>query len=313
MFISLKDFDMDIFLRLEDEDIDIYYIDFETIPQLVNYIPLGSFDSEGKMKFISLGMDDRIPVGLEFLHRDFYAEYEDITRRPMIRVDRFLEQFGNIPEVVEFFDPYLSMCETSNPPEWCSVCTPTPEEPLCDAPEYCDPNYNSCARVVPVEEFIKLNSDGSSDYSDLYYIIIVYFNGIYRTKAQNAQDFGTYSILTDIDFDLNKYSIILDIKEFFTREFIYYLKCIPGSLPFANEYGTRIKHAIQTKNFVVRQLEVQSEINFFIKGFNEIYGDLVQVKDIILVNQESNLGGDTWLVEVYADVQQDRLVYRLEI
>ena len=88
---------------------------------------------------------------------------------------------------------------------------------------------------------------------------------------------------------------------------------MPGSLPFGNDYGTHIKLLVQTKNSIVRQLELEGEINFFIENFNTVYGDIVQVKSIYIVSQESDLGADTWLVEVFADIQKDRLVYRLEI
>jgi hypothetical protein len=107
--------------------------------------------------------------------------------------------------------------------------------------------------------------------------------------------------------------MIVDIKEFFTKEFIYFLKSSPGSIPFANDYGTHIKLAVQTKNFIVQQIEVQDEINYFINNFNKIYGELVEVKDINIINQQNDLGGDTWLIEVYADIKQERLIYRLEI
>ena len=664
MFIGLKDFDIDIFLKLDDDGIFIYYVDFETIPKLIDYVPLGSFDNEGKILLKTLPMQDRIDIGLAFMHRDFFAEYADFSLNTLIRVDRFLEQFGNIPEVVEFFEPYMEQCSRHHPASWCTEC-----------PDSSDPN-EKCAISVPVEEFIKykgelvkewgvhvrgaqlesddnivtikavvstVDSDGAVytaednktfdlnglsqlsqlaqqipttsgnpntelrsiyntpddcsastdltinaipknkdrtptfsgtvvnsvynkinlkitkdgdpefeefisevatvaidpsasptistwqftipeayklsdgeytieisticldgtvppgspkipksvtapfeidnnasiiiteysngyigineytspliiggdvddveegqpvsitfnqkeyqcnvmnskfevtipgndvnqlrdnqgytifaetldllgnvatdtqslyvdliqpsptitinpditsqllqdtidnngviaidgivggdaivgdnvfitingipfttyvreemripsnpepsdiDYSDLYYLIILYFNGIYRTHPDYAQESGTYKILTDIDFDLNNYTMILNIKEFFTKEFIYFLKCLPGSLPFGNDYGTNIKLAVQTKNFIVRQLEVQSEIRFFIEGFNSAYGGLVKLRDINLISQESDIGADTWVVEVYADIQKERLVYRLEI
>ena len=309
MFIGLQDFDIDIFLRLNDEGIFIYYSDFESVPNIAKSVPLGSFDSEGKLPLTALDIPTRIEVGLEFLHRDLFAEYDKVTRGTLIRVDRFLDQFYNIPEVVDFFDKYLLKCETDNPASWCTTCT-DPET----RPPYYSPDYDTCAISVPIEEFITTDPiTGQEDTSDLYFLIIVYFNGIYRTSPQNAQEFGIYNVLTDIDFEINKYSMILNIKEFFTKEFIYFLKCIPGSIPFANDYGTEIKLAVQTKNFIVRQLEVQAEIQFFITKFNQAYGDLVFIKDIQLQSRESDVGADSWLIEVYADIQQDRLVYRLEI
>ena len=308
MFIGLEDFDIDIFLRLDDSGIFIYYSDFETIPQLVNYVPLGSFDSSGKILLTALNMTDRISTGLEFMHRDGYAEYNPITMESLIRIDLFINQFNNIPEVMEFFDPYLGLCETATPPEWCSQCNDSTR------PEFYDPNYDTCSILVPIDEFIKTDPiTGVKDYSDLYYVIIMYFNGIYRTSPTNAQEFGTYELLTDVDFDLNKYSLIINIKEFFTKEFIYFLKCPPGSLPFANDYGTDIKYSVQTKNFIIRQLRIESEIQFFISKFNEVYGDLVQLQNITLKNLESDIGADTWRIEVFATIHKDRLVYRLEL
>ena len=76
MFIGLEDFDIDIFLRLDDENIDIYYTDFETLPQLANIVPLGSFDSDGKLKLIKLPMEDRIKIGIEFFHRDGFGKVD---------------------------------------------------------------------------------------------------------------------------------------------------------------------------------------------------------------------------------------------
>ena len=634
MFIGLQDFDIDIFLKLDDEGIHIYYVDFNSLPKIAEYVPLGSFDDDGKLLLKTLPMKDRINISLEFMHRDLYAEYKDESLEDMIRVDRFLEQFGNIPEVVEFFEPYLAMCDGDIPKEWCSDCVDDGVEAKCaisiPAKEFLkysgtpikawsvqvtgdelqndngvitiqakvytkdsdgtmrsaqdiklydmnsierstrnldayrgryawtsnhlgEVNINSIPNtrdrtptfsgtvknLINNEMLLKINSstdttfeykttafynvnndwsftvpysealvddnyvltvigkdsdgqpvestenftidnqaiiiltdysngfinlaesktymtvkgstedvedgypvkitfnsrkyttpvlvDGTFeiiipseaidelmhgvgyditaevedfagneasitesifvdlqepvptieispeitvailqdaidnnktidiygtvhgdamindsiqthvntipfatnvfedtrfpsnpvesdiDYSDLYYLTILYFNGIYRTYPEYIQDSGTYQMLTDVDFNLNKYSLMLNIKEFFTKEFIYYLKCLPGSLPFGNDYGTGIKLAVQTKNFIIRQLEIESEIKFFIKQFNAVYGNVVLLRDITLVSQESDIGADTWRIEVYADIQKERLIYRLEI
>ncbi len=635
MFIGLQDFDIDIFLKLDDEGIYIYYVDFDSLPKIIDYVPLGSFDDEGKLLLKTLPIKDRINVGLEFMHRDGYAKYTDESLEDMIRVDLFLEQFGNIPEVIEFFEPYLKRCDENIPAEWCSECNKDGIELNCainipakeflkysgepinswsvqvqgdklknnngvvtieakvytkdsdgvnqtardvklydlnftklatdeldthrgrhawtsnhlgevninvipktrdrtpnfsgtvknlinnelllkiksltdttfeeykttafyntnnewfftvpysealpdgkymltiigkdseglpierteeflidnhativlteysqgfiglserltymvirgstedvevgypvkitfDGRKYTTPvldnghfkliipsetieglvhetGYNIIAEVddalgntasviesifvdfevpVPIIEIspnitldvlrdaiynnktitiygtvggdampndsIQVHVNGSPfatnvyedkrfpdnpveadiDYSDLYYLTILYFNGIYRTYPEYIDDSGTYSMLTDIDFNLNKYSMMFNIKEFFTKEFIYYLKCLPGSLPFGNDYGTEIKLAVQTKNFIVRQMEVETEIRTFIKQFNNIYGKLVILKDIKLESKEMDSGADTWIISVYADIQKERLIYRLEI
>jgi len=306
MLLGLDDFDIDIFLRLEDENIYIYYSDFETIPELADFLPLGSFDDDGKFKLINLTMTDRIKAGYYFLKRDLYIVPELNTGNPQFRLDRFYFQFKNIPEVVAFCEKYYNQCKNcnNNPcANWCKKVSDMPPE--FEFPEYVNTNR---------DEFFAINIpwDEIPD-EDKYYIIVVYFNGIYRTTPDYAQNFGIYQILTDVDFDLNKYSLIVDIKEFFTKEFIYFLKLPPGSLPFANDYGTYLKNVVQTKNLVVQKIRVENEINFFIINFNKIYGNLVHVRDIKIKQQFSNIGDDSWLIEVYADIKRERLVYRLEI
>jgi hypothetical protein len=433
MFIGLQDFDMDIFLRLDDKNIYIYYSDFETIPQLVNYVPLGSFDDEGKLQLISLNMENRVNTGLDFFLRDGFAKRDEKTNEILILTDSFLNQFGNIPEVIDFFEPYLQLCEKDLPPKWCSKCG----DPLIECPEYCKDEYDSCALKIPYTEFLKIkgdprltfgkmttaaelqsptdiveikarvitydennipytdetvkyfnlndntsyinelnpnieinpnitteviketilnddyllidgivsgdaklgdevilfinsipslcqinedysipddpNSNYEIDYSDIYYLIIIYFNGIYRTNPEIEGEVGIYDTLTDINFELNNYSMILNIKEFFTKEFMYFLKTPPGSLPFANDFGTSIKNVIQTKNNIVQEINVQTEINFFIKAFNDLYGNLVDVRQITIDRKHSDVGADMWVIEVYVNILQERIIYKLEI
>ena len=301
MLLGLDDFDVDIFLRFEDENIYVYYSDFESIPELANYLPLGSFDDEGKFQLINLPKETRIEVGTLFLERDLFIEHSIVDGSLQLRLDRFYEDFKNIPEVVAFCEKYYNRCK--DPCEsWCDSVNSQP--PNYEFPDYAEEDEQCFAKKVPWDIMPE---------DDKYYVIVVYFNGIYRTSPEEAQNFGVYNVLTDVNFELNTYSLITDIKEFFTREFIYFLKTPPGSLPFANDYGTHIKTVIQTKNLTVQRILVENEINFFIIHFNELYGDLVTIKTINIVSQETNIGADSWLVEVYADVKRERLIYRLEI
>jgi hypothetical protein len=303
MLLGLEDFDIDIFLRFEDDNIYIYYIDFETIPELANIIPLGSFDTEERFRFIDLSFEERLQVGFYFLRRDLYIDNDSITGEPEFRVDLFYYQFKNIPEVVEFCEKFINQCKGDNCQSWCDDINNQPEWYI--FPDYVDKNKDQCfTKSIPWN----LLTD-----EEKYYAIVVYFNGIYRTAPRDVQNFGIYEILTDIDFELNKYSMILDIKEFFTKEFIYFLKTQPGALPFGNDFGTHLKTSVQTKNLEVRQIKVENEINFFIINFNALYGDLVEVKNIDIVSKESPIGADSWVIEVYANVKQERLIYRLEI
>jgi hypothetical protein len=148
---------------------------------------------------------------------------------------------------------------------------------------------------------------------DLYYLAIVYFNGIYRTRPESIQDFGEYDILTDIDFERNKYSLMVNIKDFFTKEFQWFLKVVPGDIPFSCDYGTHIKHAVQTKDQEIRRIQVENEINFFIYNFNEIYAGWVSVQDINIVSRESDRGMGGWLIDVRAKILEDELIFRIEI
>ncbi len=339
MLIGLNDFSVDIFMTFEDENIYIYLSDFETIPGLVNLVPLGSFDAEtGAYLWINLDFEPRVEVGLLFLQRDLYARVNPDTKLVEINRDQFMTEFYNIPEVVSFFDTYKNICENygvlnyempdswigwtkaapktqenpdgldwwyedlvtgkkyinwANYPQWCQTCSEFTYE---------DPTIQ-CAYWIPIEVMPP---------KDIYFTEIIYFNGIYRTNPESVQDFGVYQVLTDIDFEQNKYSLIIDIKRFFTLEFQWFLKTTPGNIPFACDYGINIKQAVQTKNTNVQRIRIENEINFFIHNFNVIYGDLVKVETIHVVSRGSMNGGDAWVIEVHAVIKKERLVYRIE-
>ena len=350
MLLGLEDFDIDMFLTFEDENIELYYSDLQSIPELAKYVPLGSFDDEdGSFLFINLDFNTRLEVGMLYMLRDLYAYKNEEDKKTYIDVEIFWNEFYNIPEVTEFFKKYAELCanwgktdqfgrSTIECPkewlgwhdDWCLTTDPhnTPDEPRddlhyidwnvypdwCDTcqgdetpPEWCLPCYPTdkrCPKKIPIDVIPP---------QDLYFLILVYFNGIYRTRPQEVQNFGLYKVLTDIDFELNNYSLIVDIKEFFTREFQWYLQIMPGDLPFGCDYGTHIKIAVQTKNDGIRQIEVQNELEFFIVNFNRIWGELVEIDDINIISRESNTGGDSWLIDVQAKIKQERLIYRIEI
>lgn len=316
MFLGVKDFDVDIFLRFDDDNIAIYYSDFETIPELAQIVPLGSFDDEdGSFLLKALPVEKRIQVGLLFMERDLMAEYDYDNEQLLIRIDRIYEEFKNIPEVVDFCKKYTDRCkfpdDPNNPPSWCSDCN----NPDTECPDYCEGDQTSCAIKIPVYEFYNTQYDPVTQpekyYEDLYYITVVYFNGIYRTVPEVAEKLGSYDLFTDIDFEQNKYSMIINLKEFFTKEFIYFLKTPVGTLPFANDYGTDIKYAIQTKNTEVQQTKIQDEIDFFVDKFNQVYEDIVLIRSVNIIQNYGEIGADSWTIEVYATVAQERLVYRL--
>ena len=298
MFVGLEDFNVDIFLRFEDKNIYLYYIDFETIPGLESLLPLGSFH-DGRFKFINLRKEARIEVGTKFLIRDMYAYQDPLTENITIAVHQFVNEFSNIPEVMEVLDKYINLCKsTSTPnPSWCTECNSSN-----NCPDYCR-GEAKCSLNIPISVFTK---------EDLYFLIVVYFNGIYRTNPEEAQDFSLYETLTDIDFNLNKYTCVVNIQEFFANQFQYFLQTGVGAAPFAGGYGTTIKLAVQTKNNGIRERLVEDEINYFIKGFNSLYGELIEVHDINIVENITNTGADAWQINVFASVKKERLVYRIE-
>jgi len=295
MFLSLEDFDVDLFLRLDDENIFIYYIDFETIPALKDLIPLGSFDEDGKFKFTNLDTTARKEVGSQFMIRDGFIKVDPISGDRVLVLQKFIEEFNNIPEVMKLIKKYTELCNQTPTPTWCKSCNG-------DCPDYCI-GKPYCAIEIPVNAISE---------EDFYFAIIIYFNGIYRTNPLEAQDFTPYRVLTDINFDLNRYSLIINIEEFFTKEFQWYLSTLPGAIPFASGYGCTIKEAVQTKNDGVRQRLVEDEINYFIVQFNAIYKDLVEVQRVSIEALSSNTGGDSWRVNVFANIKKERLVYRVE-
>ncbi len=336
MLIGLDDFDVDMMLTLDDSNIFIYYSDFETAPDLIELMPLGSFDDETESYlWINLEYSVRLEVSCCFLRRDLYVETDPDTKERWLNVERFRTEFYNIPEVMSFFDQYKDICKNygtdfypapiswegwdkaqeegwyyinpvnnkkyinwNNYPDWCQECSEyTYDNPLPGEPT------PQCAYKIPTEVIPP---------KDMYFIAVVYFNGIYRTNPESVQDFGLYDMLTDIDFEHNKYSMVVDIKKFFTQEFQWFLKTVPGMLPFGCDFGTHIKHAVQTKESDIRKIEVENEINFFITNFNLIYGDLVIVDNIEVRTQIAKTGGDTWVIEVEATIKKERLIYRIE-
>ncbi len=344
MLLGLEDFDVEMFLTFDDKNIFIYYSDFETIPGLVDLVPLGSFDDETE-SFLWVNLDYliRLQTSLLFMERDLYAYEDPNTKEILINREldpdephfdkaAFMTEFYNIPEVVFFFDKYKNICKNyntlyeapeewigwdkaedlgwwfenngvryidwNNYPNWCQTCA----EYTYDDPPAGDP-IPKCAYSIPIEVIPP---------KDLYFIAIVYFNGIYRTNPESIQDFGLYEMLTDIDFEQNKYTMVIDVKKFFTNEFQWFLQTTPGMMPFGCDYGTGIKYAVQTKDSSIRRIEVQNEINFFIHNFNQIYGGLVQVENIEITARDSDTGGNAWLIEVQATIMQERLIYRIE-
>jgi hypothetical protein len=343
MLIGVKDFDVDVFLRFNDENIYIYYSDFETIPDLAQYIPLGSFDNEGKFQLIRLDMKSRVKVGLLFMERDLFMKYNIDTYKLDIDISRVYDEFRMIPEIVIFCEKYFKLCSEPEAkkdqngniiydpegnviydiPEWCTNCDSTITNTSC--PEYCLPPKksstgipeNGCAIYIPVDVFCDDEYDPNTNpdqyYKDLYYLIVVYFNGIYRTTPEEAQLYSFYNILTDVDFELNKYSLIINMKEFFTKELIYYLNTVPGALPFGNDFGTHLKEVIQTKNLEVKKIMVENEIDFFVINFNKMWGEFVTIYKVDIDQGFTKTGGDMWVVSIFAQVEKDRLTYRIEI
>ncbi len=330
MLVGLDDFNVDMFMTFEDKNIFIYLSDFETIPGLVDLVPLGSFDSElESYLWINLDRDIRMEVALLFMQRDLYMAINVHDKKALINRSLFMTEFYNIPEVTSFFDNYKNICKNhgkidypipkswtgwdkpiqenwikigrdgsqcidwDNYPYWCQTC-----------PEFTFDDPDSlCAGYIPVEVI-------SPD--DLYFISLVYFNGIYRVNPESIQDFGVYEVMTDIDFSVNKYSIVVDIKKFFVTQFQWFLQTVPGNIPFACDFGSHIKHAVQTKNDNIRQTQVQNEIDFFIHNFNNIYGKLVKVQTVHIRSVTPGAGGDAWVIDVDAIIQQERLIYRIE-
>jgi hypothetical protein len=350
MLLGLEDFDVDLFMTFDDTKIRIYYSDFETIPELADILPLGSFDDEtGSILYVAIDYEARLEVAKLFMKRDGYILEDIDTKALSVNVKRFDEEFYNIPEVSNFFAKYKELCarwgevdENTGlstvpcPPEWkdwhddwCETTDPnnTPNNPD-DDNHYIDWNTypNWCQKCIVGYDYDKYGMDKPKNYKcaheiplevippqDFYFMGVVYFNGIYRTNPENAQSFGLYQILTDIDFEINKFSMIVDIKRFFTLEFINFLKIVPGDIPFAADFGTHIKYAIQTKNTEIQKIEVQNELDFFVFNFNTVYGDLVHIENIKIQSNLSDIGADSWTVEVYAKIKAERLIYRIEL
>ncbi len=330
MLLGLSDFNVDSVLVNDDSNIFLYYSDFETIPGLSSLVPLGSFDDiTESYLWINLDYKVRLEVASLFMQRDLYAEINPNTKDVVINRELFMTEFGDIPEVTDFFDIYKNICKNYG-----QVDYPAPDSWIEWQADWTEPKWYYTVdgdnfidwNVYPdwcqdCAEFTYADTSSKCAYQiptyvmppkDLYFISVVYFNGIYRTNPESIQDFGAYDVLTDIDFEKNKYSLVVDVRKYFTQEFQWFLKTIPGSIPFACDYGTHIKYAVQTKDTIVRRIEIENEINFFIQNFNNIYDEMVDVKTIDIISRESQTGGNTWMIDVEVIIREEQLIYRIE-
>lgn len=156
---------------------------------------------------------------------------------------------------------------------------------------------------IPVSDFTTPN---------IYYLITLYFSSTYRSShVNNDQLFRSFDLLTDVNLELNKYTMITKLSTFFFGAFQHFLGTRPGEIPFQNSYGTIIKDVIHTKNTVVQRVNVENEINYFIEEFNSIYGDLIKVQEIKIDNKPADDGGDTWIVSVFAYIENEFLEFQI--
>jgi len=105
--------------------------------------------------------------------------------------------------------------------------------------------------------------------------------------------------------------MITSVGDFFFKSFQEYLLTTNGSIPFQNNSGTTLKESIQTKNTVFKQMIVDNEINGFINDFNKYYGEVINVREIVIENNESQDGGDTWAINVNAIIEESAIQFKI--
>ena len=128
--------------------------------------------------------------------------------------------------------------------------------------------------------FEKLNS------SIINYIGVLFFIGYY--KIENFKEYSVieYNFLTDINFELNDFGLITDMKTFFLSEFLTFLRTNTGSFFGSNSFGSNVKYLIQTKNLGDVSEKVYLDIKGFINDINVLYGDFIDLIDFKINNSE---------------------------
>lgn len=175
--------------------------------------------------------------------------------------------------------------------------------------------FSTIPKLVQILEDTETNESlipmTSFAQEDLYYLIILYFSSMYRDPNPQEQLSKQYSILTDADMELNKFVMITKVSTFFFYSFKNYLGTTKGQMPFQCEMGTKLKHVIQSKNTLVQQVQVENEINFFIDAFNELYSNLIEVSEIVIENNRAPDGGDSWVVNVNAYIENEFIGFKI--
>lgn len=281
MFLSLEDISPDLFYNIDDTEILIDVNELQSLPELAKYISLGSFGTDGKVEFFGLSMSSKIETGKLFLLRDRYMIQKDQLN--YINTPIFDQEFNTIPKLVQILDKYLPQTGGT---AWIQG----------------DPRP-----LILIQDMLE---------ADLYYLIVLYFSSTYRDRVPTgtgiqSQVSKSYDVLTDIDFELNHYTIMQKVSNFFFYSFKNYLKITPGDIPFQNNIGTILKDVIQTKNTVVRRVTVENEINGFIDAFNNVYSDIINILNISIVNNQTQSGGDAWVVEIMANVDNEMIQFNL--
>lgn len=175
--------------------------------------------------------------------------------------------------------------------------------------------FSTIPKLVGILESVGVNESlipmSSFTTGDLYYLIILYFSSMYRDPNPQEQLSKHYDILTDVDMELNKFIMITKVSTFFFYSFKNYLGTTKGQTPFQCEIGTGLKKVIQSKNTLVQQVQVENEINFFIDAFNMLYNDMIEVEEIQIENNRAIDGGDSWVVNVNATIEEEFIGFQI--
>ena len=275
MFFGLDDLSPDLFFDVTDDNIYLYLKDVKNMLEVVQIVPLESFGTDNKIKFKELPFNKRLTIGLNYLKKDAYAK--KAYGKYYLKARVFETEFYSLPKLIEILKKYGLQ-----------------------------PN-GLIKEFIPVDDFYAAGSNG---LLDLYYIITAYFSSTYR-EIDETQLKKEYSILTDSDLDLNKFQIITKISDFFFREFKYYLATNPKDIPFCCDFGTNIRKALQSKNTLVLQVQVENEINKFINDFNAVYDDLVHVEEIKIESSNSRDGSSEWTINILAKIEDEYISFKL--
>ena len=244
-------------------------------PILMDYVRLSQFDENGDFDFTDYSIVDKDKIA-----KIYYRNYELlILKDNNLYLDsfKFLEIAPDDQELIDLFN---------------SV----------DITRY--------YKDSPLTGYIKYSTFSDSDKLKLMKVFFFNKNKLLEIREHKLTTLAT---LTDIDLNLNKYTVIMDIKKFFFNIFFNWLSTSKGSIPFSSGYYSSVKDMIQVKNETVLFEFLKNEFTAFFNDIGLLYEASIEVIGLDFINTQNIDGSDSITINITMSFNEDNILVSLQV